>query len=248
MNTYSIYKKNFKINSINVNSNKRLGLYGLLGFLQDAASEHAEELGFGFDDMMEKGILWVLIRQRLKMEQWPKLHDEITIQTWPKQIKGMYAFREFEIFIDDAKIGECSTTWMILDEKKRRPINAEKINELIIPRMDYSLGFVADKVIVPEEFDFSKSFEVRNSDIDMNNHVNNTKYAQWILDSIPFQYHKSRVVKEFEINFTAETTLGETISCHNTMDVEKSEMIFKGVRESDDKMVFAARLFGKEIN
>jgi len=244
----SIYTKKFEVNSINVNSNKRLGLFGILGFLQDAASEHAQELGFGFDDMVVKNIFWVLIRQKVIMKHWPKWHDKVTVQTWPKHFQGLYAYREFEIFIDDEKIGECSTTWMILDGSSHRPIKSDFLNEVINPREDYSLDFNAAKVDVKGEFPWSHHFEVRNSDIDMNNHVNNTKYAQWILDSIPFEYHKTHVVDEFEINFTSESFLGDTINCQNNIDHDKSELLFKGVRQSDGKMVFAARILAKQID
>ena len=244
----SVYQQTYYVNTTNVNSNNRLGLFGILGLLQDVSSEHSQELGFGFDDMVKKNIFWVLIRQKVKITRWPKWHDSVTIQTWPKPIKGIYAFREFEIFVDEEKIGECSTTWMILNGENHRPIKAESLNDVIHSRSDYSLDFTAEKVIVPDEFTFVKSFEVRNSDIDMNNHVNNTKYTQWILDSIPFEYHKTHIVKEFEINFTSETILGDTINCQNSISHDKSELFFKGVRDTDQKMVFAAKIVATKID
>jgi len=110
--------------------------------------------------MVEKNIFWVLIRQKVKMYKWPRWHDIVTIQTWPKHFHGLYAFREFEIFINDEKIGECSTTWMILDGKSRRPIKTDFLNELINPREDYFLDFAADKVNVSGEFSQSKKFPI----------------------------------------------------------------------------------------
>lgn len=246
-NNNIIYTQKYQINTTNVNSNQRLGLTGILGFLQDAASEHAENLGFGLEDMIAKGVIWVLVRQKLKMYQWPNWRDVVTIKTWPKPVKGLYAFREFEIFVNDEKIGECSTSWMVLDIKKRRPVKAEIINELMKFREDYSLDFTAEKVILPDEFSDVKSYEVRNSDIDMNNHVNNIKYSQWSLDSIPFEYHKSHVVDEFEINFISETFLGDKIDCFLQIDHDESEIFIKGFRAKDEKLAFAARIKANKI-
>ncbi|MBN2281048.1 MAG: acyl-[acyl-carrier-protein] thioesterase [Candidatus Marinimicrobia bacterium] len=242
-----IYTQNYQINTTHVNSTKKLGLIGILGFLQDAASEHAEILGFGYDNMINKNIFWVLFRQKLIMAKWPKWHDIITIRTWPKHFQGLYAFREFEILLDHKKIGECSTTWMILDGTTRKPMKSDFLNECINTTTDYTLDFVAEKINVSWEFPWSKSYEVRNSDIDLNNHVNNTKYAQWILDTIPFEYHKTHVVKEFEINFTSETMLGDTINVQHAIHDNRAELIFKGIRDSDEKMVFAARILAEKI-
>jgi len=55
-------------------------------------------------------------------------------------------------------------------------------------------------------------------------------------------------VKEFEINFIAESFLADTVRCYNTIDHDKSAVVAKGVRESDGKMVFAARLGALEID
>lgn len=243
----SIHKETYKVNSINVNSNQRLGLIGILGFLQDAASEHAQASGFGFDDMLRKNIFWVLIRQNIRMYQWPKWQDKVIVETWPTHFQGLYAYREFVIFVDNEKIGECSTTWMILDGKTRRPIKTDFLNDEVATRENLALDFTAEKVDVSGELSWSKKFKVRNSDIDMNKHVNNIKYAQWVLDAIPFEYHQTHVVNEFEINFTAETMLGDTVICHYTLEPENSEMIFKGNRESDEKMVFAAKVVAEKI-
>ena len=32
---------------------------------------------------------------------------------------------------------------------------------------------------------FEKEFQVRRSDIDTNDHINNTKYVEWVLEAIP---------------------------------------------------------------
>jgi medium-chain acyl-[acyl-carrier-protein] hydrolase len=49
INTDSILEKEYKVNSLNMNTNKKLGLFGLLGILQDVTGEHALKLGFGYE-------------------------------------------------------------------------------------------------------------------------------------------------------------------------------------------------------
>ena len=90
------------------------------------------------------------------------------------------------------------------------------------------------------------TFQVRNSDLDVNGHVNNTRYAQWILDSIPLEAHAAYRLDEYEINFLAETNVGDTVVIERG-EVEPSPTSptrwqFQGRRMPDDKTVFVARL------
>lgn len=250
VNKSDILEIDYKINSLHINTSKVLGVYGLLGILQDVAGEHAEKLGFGFEDSLDKGFFWVLVRQKLRMDSWPTWHDIVTVKTWTKPVMGTTAFREFEIFIGDKKIGDCSTTWMILDIQTRAPKIIDDSANLFHSRMDYSLDYTAEKVLLPETLEPITTFDVRISDLDMNNHVNNVKFTQWILDSIPFEYHNSHVIQEYEINFLREVFLADKIevssNIHHFHQISNEELFFKGSRENESKPAFIARLLSKD--
>ena len=64
----TIFTETYKVRSTQVNLNNQLGLYGLLGMLQDIAAEHAAYLGFGYKQLVQKGFFWALIQQKLKMK------------------------------------------------------------------------------------------------------------------------------------------------------------------------------------
>ncbi|WP_196893790.1 acyl-[acyl-carrier-protein] thioesterase [Aureivirga marina] len=239
----AIFEQEYKIRSININTNKKLGLFGLLGILQDTASEHAHQLNFGYETMREMGCFWVLVRQKLKMKTWPKWHDIVTIKTWTIPTKGLYAIREFEIYLEKEKIGECSTTWMILDDENRKPIEINSVKSYFTPRTDYHLDFYADKIKIPNDMEAQKTIEVMISDLDANQHVNNIKYAQWILDSIPFSYYKTHSIAEYEVNFMSETFLGDSIVCSSNLhNFNDDEVIFSGKNEKTSKIAFISKI------
>ena len=243
--TKAIFEQTYKITSIYINTNKELSLYGLLGFLQDIASEHSRALGFGYESMKAKDIFWVLIRQKLTMEQWPQWHDKIRIKTWTLPIKSFYASREFEIYLNDQKIGACATTWMILDSKTRKPKEVSKEALPVHPRTDYRLTFSANKIKLPDDLKLANTLTVRNSHLDMNHHVNNVKYSQWILDTIPITLHKEFDIKIFEINFVAETFLNDTMECYHNVTTDTTtthEYFFMGKNTTHNKIAFVARI------
>ena len=84
-------------------------------------------------------------------------------------------------------------------------------------------------------------FSVRNSDLDLNGHVNNTRYAQWLLDSVSEESHRKYILTDYEINFLAETKQGEEISIYGG-EIEPDKFQFQGFRARDQKVVFAALL------
>ena len=245
-NDIIIYRNKYKVDTNNVNFNRKLGLFGTLGLLQDMAGEHANILGFGYKDMIAGGYFWVLTQQKLKMDRWPDWHDEVEVVTWALPVEGLKAYREFEIFVDGEKIGQCSTTWMTLDLKSRKPLHPDFINEKGLVRKDYTVGFNAGRVSLPDNLKQSGLFTVYNSDIDMNRHVNNTRYTKWILDSIPIEYHSSLILEEFEINFLSETFLGDNIIIENSESIplnsESFDIFYSGTRQEDGKKLFAAKL------
>jgi len=51
---------------------------------------------------------------------------------------------------------------------------------------------------------------VRYSDIDLNRHVNNARYADWFCDCFPMEHHRDWHLKEVLIHYDRELVPGET--------------------------------------
>ena len=55
----------------------------VLDLFQDAAGQHAEEIGVGFKAMLERSYLWVLTRIKFKILSCPKSYQKVIVKTWP---------------------------------------------------------------------------------------------------------------------------------------------------------------------
>lgn len=245
-----VFEKDYEVNSVNINLNKRLGLYGMLGILQDVGTIHAEILGVGYEQMLASNNFWVFIQQKIRMQRWPQWRETIRVRTWPRKIAGLKAYRDYAIFVGDEKIGDSVAAFMVLNGETRRPV-APQIDESIHTKVtEKVLDYIPEKIQLPATLELKNTITVRNSDLDMNNHVNNTKYSQWILDSIPIDYHRQFVVQEFDINFIAETHLGDQIDIHLLVNDDGSDVIdsyYQGVRKSDKKVVFTSKIIGRKV-
>lgn len=247
------FEQKYRINSLVLNSSGRLGLFAFLNLLQDCAWEHAHQIGHGYADTLQKKAFWVLTRQKIKMSRWPTWGENIHIQTWIRE-PSAGVIRDFLCLDDQGNIlGEATTGWLLLDSQTRRPFK-EDLKNWIDPRFvaAQSVSIQPEKIQTRDRFESLASFEVRNSDLDVNKHVNNTKYAQWVLDAIPREWHSRFQLLEYDINFLAETHLKDVVRIEQQFDgLEEDELkdsFFRGVRESDQKVVFTAKTKSRDLN
>ena len=101
------------------------------------------------------------------------------------------------------------------------------------------------KLKSPVNKNLSKSFKVGFFDLDVNGHLNNTKYLEWILESYDLKYLKDNEIKKFEINFQLEALYGDEIAVINE---EFNEHIYSHaiIRKRDDKELCVAKAKWKE--
>ncbi|MDG0816085.1 acyl-[acyl-carrier-protein] thioesterase [Bdellovibrio svalbardensis] len=249
-----LWSERFKITSLLVNPMGRLGLYGVLNLIQETAWMHAETLGFGIKDMEQQGLFWVLTRQTLQMSSWPAIGQHICVETWLRPPDGAFVSREFFLKDDNGEIiGRCSTSWLALDRRTKKILPSQDLRPWEQICLDQSNGLITEKIPVQGAYESLAKFRVRNSDLDTNQHVNNTKYAQWILDSIHYDLHKSLALKSYSVNFLAETHLGDKVkverscSAPSVDEVSAGITTYRGARLEDDKILFTARLEWEKI-
>ena len=69
-----------------------------------------------------------------------------------------------------------------------------------------------DDLMCIESEDISKEFNVRYSDIDSNGHVNNVKYIEWAIESVPVDVVKEYQLERVKVIFEKETTYGNKVN------------------------------------
>ncbi len=219
----------------------------ILSICQETAYMHSTTYGFGFDHLLEKGAAWVLSRAAVQIERLPKWHDQITVRTWHKGSSGIFSLRDY-IFYDASMtpIIRVTTSWLIINIASRRILRASSIfdandsyEKLIYPH--HAIEQEAQKVALPSGALLSLgSHRVLYSDLDVNHHVNNTRYLEWACDHSAQQMMPQRVLQGFTINFNHEAKYGEQVDIAGETGV--AEDIFKVEGTSKGRSIFAAEL------
>lgn len=234
------YRKTFQIPYYDTDKYRRATPVSILTYLGETSGAHTDHIGFSVDKLQNLNYGWMLNRWKVKIDRYPNVKEKITIETWTSSIDRFYATREFIIYDENGiEIGKASTVWIFLNMEKKRPIRIPpEFIEVVNPIEDKTFDDFHDfkKEIKVEEY---IDFHVRRLDIDYNNHVNNTKYLSWMLETIPEYVYENYILNEFEILYKKETVYGKTILSGSSKldEVEDVHQYFHKVLDEDSKEI-----------
>jgi acyl-ACP thioesterase len=184
-----MFEKTFRVPYYGLDMKNRLKGGVLLEFLQETAALHADSVGIGVADMLEKDMTWVLRRYRINIRKLPGFGD-LNVRTWYEPQRNLVSVRVFEILDNSgALVADAWSGWVVLDLKRGRPTRLDRA----LPKEYYdNAGQNGQKV--PGEidgietvsgFDTEKQFRVRWHELDLNGHTNHTVYFDWAMESLP---------------------------------------------------------------
>lgn len=211
-------EKKIYIGSNDVDSNYDLKMSSFFKMMQDIAVEHAEKLNVGHHQTVDRGMFWVINRFQVEVNKMPKYRTNVILKTYPgKTIKFIFP-RHFVLLDENNNVLiRASSTWLILDSVNRRIVmNPFENNELPFEVME-------DELPQPGKIDsltsnFIENRKVRYNDIDLNGHLNNTKYIDYILDLHDSNFYKENQIKSLLINYNKELKDGDIVSLYSNND------------------------------
>ena len=240
-----VHKKsyNYKIDPEHVDFQKNISPITLADMILNAAGNDANEHGFGLMDLHKVNRSWVVSRFAMELDIVPSVGDNLSIETWVKDVGNVFTTRNFRILNDAQKVvGYSALSWAIIDLDTRRaiPINSFPVLNNFIVNED--IPIVSPSKVPDIEGDIANKFQVRYSDIDLNVHTNVLKYLQGICDCFSLGFYKKHVLKRVEINFLKELEYGDKGAIYYEK-VADNEYLFKmvtkdGVVVSRSRMVF----------
>lgn len=215
-----------------------------LEFFQDVADKHARVMGFHRDDLLGKyGCTWVAVRTKITLNRPVRYEEQLTIRTCPRLVKGAMVYRDFDVFVGDEHVGEAVTVWALADFEKRTVVRPTGIPELVDApyapaemQKDSRLG----KLMPPKEkMQLLERVIVRYSDLDVNGHCNNVKYADMVCNAADLGHHLDRFVSEFQIDYIKECRLGDVLDLWGEADENGS---FVTGKDENGEVRFRCRL------
>lgn len=233
-----LWKEKFKVRAYEAGPDARVKFQAIFNYLQESASNHAASLKLAKTDLDAMGLTWVLSRFHLQVFRYPFWNEHILVETWPSKKEGLFALRDFEAFDEkDRRVALATSSWMLIDFKERRPVRLpEYLSDLTNQQRGRAIDDPFDRLPELEEVNAEKGFQVRLSDLDMNQHVNSTIYLDWALEAVPDEIRKKFQLQAMEANYRAEVVYGQKVlSQVQIHDQDGQKVIWHRLLRMDDQ-------------
>lgn len=232
MNT--TWEKKYTLRAGDFDKFNRIKPSAVLDLFQDAAGQHAEELGLGFAQMLHRSYLWVLTRVAFEIVLAPTRYQTVTVKTWPLEPHRLNYRREYCITDEGGNVLiKGSSEWVILHSEQRKLLSVPNL-------YPFTEEFCRDtmfegKLAKVSDFEASDTPYIVNagfSELDVNNHVNNTKYANYIMDAIVPT--ADDILKTFQIDYRKEVVHGTQLNIY--FQKEENSILAKGQNNNEETM------------
>ncbi len=207
------YTGRFVIASYQTDVNARIRPGAILELMQEMAGAHAEKLNVGRTALDPMSLAWVLTRLEVRMDRYPMSGEEIEVETFPMPNRRVFFPRYFLFRDRDGKqIGCAGTMWVVLDVNTRKMADPTKIIPLLPDNRDLAAPFGMPASV--EDAPGAAIEEMRlpvYTDLDMNGHVNNTRYVDWACNALGIETMRRGTLKRFAVNFNQEILPGQEV-------------------------------------
>ena len=187
-------------------------------FLLDAASIHAQQREFGYEEISKDNLVWVLSRLSVQMEEYPGHNQDLTVETWIENVSRFFTQRCFCFINQSGKIiGYARTIWAAIDVQTRRPIDIQAWRPDMAQYADTEKQCPIEKMSKIPPVDGITSdmgYTMRYSDIDINKHVSSTKYIEHVTNIFDLNIFRKKFIHKFEIVFLVEGMFGDKLKLY----------------------------------
>lgn len=215
----------FKVTSNDMAPNGRLSLTALMKYFQEAAHQHAINMGVGFHQLKIQNIFWVLSSIDIEIKELPAFDETFKVETWPRGSRRLFSIRDFFVYKNGTVVARASSAWLMINLTSKRPVRPEALFS--------GIRFLSEKRAFDQESAMAvktngskllESRAVRFSDLDINGHVNNTRYVEWIFDAIHLTPFKDLRVCGLSVKFSSEFKEGEVADITLSEGIDKQSV------------------------
>lgn len=213
------YREVYQVPFYESDVNQNMKLPQLLSLALQISGKHSLKLGVSDDVIFNKyNLVWIITEYDIEIDRLPKYAETIEIETEAIAYNKLFCYRDFRIFGQDGQqIMTIHSTFVLMDFDTRKVhtvvddivkvYECEKIKKIIRgPR--YS------QLDNPTE----TLYHVRFFDLDMNGHVNNSKYFEWLYEVMELDFLSQHVPHRIHLKYIKEIHYGTDIHSCVEMD------------------------------
>ena len=188
------------------------------------------ELGVSDKAILENyNLVWIITDYDIEVARLPRFAEEITIETEALSYNRLFCYRRFTIYDEGGQdLIHMMATFVLMDRDSRKVHAVEP--EIVAPyQSEFDKKLIRGPKYESLEEPISKDYHIRFYDLDMNGHVNNSKYLDWIFEVMGADFLTQYIPKKINLKYVKEVRPGGVI----TSSVERTGLESKHVITSD---------------
>ena len=209
------YIEKFKFRLDDMDHNGELKNEAILKMLESIAGYHSDKVGYGYQDLADKKVGWILIDWYVEVLKRPKYQEELTITTWGRKMILCYTYRDFEMRDESGELCVKGTSkWTLLDiEQGKLAKLTEEIVSSYEPEEITVFEEELERLKEPENYT-SIDYKIHKNEIDNNGHLHNTYYLNLAYEALPDEVFFQEPLNHIRITYKKEIKYGEMVECH----------------------------------
>lgn len=212
-----IYKETIKTKIKDVEEHNLINNKAILEMLETVATYHSDDVGYGIRDIEKTKLSWVLLDWKLEIKQRPIYGQRLTINTWSKENRKFFVYRDFEVYDENGNLCVIATSkWVLIDMRtgKLTRISQELIDLYKPEEKNVFFEKELDKLEVSPNITQSIQYKVSRRDIDINKHMHNLYYLDLGYEALPEEVYNVRPFNNVRITYKKEIKLGDEVNCN----------------------------------
>lgn len=226
-----VYQKEFEMT----------GLFGqvqpgdLAREMEKITEEHLGTFGMGRGELKAEGKIWVIAWTNISIVRMPKQGERVILRIWPGKMKTMMHTRRYAFYSVAGEPLACAASLFVQMDTQTRSFAepTEKLKDMPVVVLPGEPGLPPMRLKFPD-LSQQVSRTVAPEEIDLNGHLNNTHYLDWV-DSL---VEDDRVPKSIWVQYIKELMEGQEVTLH--YDLQEGVLYVRGSIENCEAFLLAA--------
>lgn len=209
-----LYTEKYHVRGRDVDRNGVMSLATLARLLLQVSGQQTDDLNETYGNaFQDSGLTWFILQHDMTITRLPQFNDVITIETEALAYNRFFTHRRFKVWCNEVLIVETLMRFAVVDIVERKLV---RIQEKFVSHYQASLTPKLDAMTKFTKLESSlvsiSHYETYYSHIDINQHVNNAVYLDWVVDSLDSEFLQTHTPKKVTIIYENEVRLGDKVS------------------------------------
>jgi medium-chain acyl-[acyl-carrier-protein] hydrolase len=210
-----------------VNFTGDIRLSALIDIMLLTSEKQLHQADVDSTEMVENnGLGWVVVQYHLDILQMPTLGQKLKVTTQATSYNKYFFYRNFWVEdLDGNVLAKAQSAFVLIDIKERKIVGAAD-------RLDNKFGAEEvnriqrfNRIKIPDDYDFKQKQHIGYYNIDVNKHVNNSYYFDWMIDTLDTDFIASHRIKSMDIKYEKELNLDSQPVAYAKLDNTNNKSI-----------------------